>query len=80
MRFSSPDYSLVLRTSAENTLKCIIYIVFARTNEIGTDKVYINILIIIQLLNPNYNNNNEPSASPDTTEEDYDYPPPTPYV
>lgn len=80
MRFSSPDYSLVLRTSAENTLKCIIYIVFARTNEIGTDKVYINILIIIQLLNPNYNNNNEPSASPDTIEEDYDYPPPTPYV
>lgn len=81
MRFSSPDYSLVLRTSAENTLKCIIYIVFARTNEIGTDKVYINnILIIIQLLNPNYNNNNEPSASPDTTEEDQDYPPPTPYV
>lgn len=42
MRFSSPDYSLVLRTSAENTLKCIINIIFAKAERIGTLKVNIN--------------------------------------
>lgn len=41
MRYTSLEYSLVLRSSAENALKCIINIIFSRTNEIGNNIVYI---------------------------------------